>query len=135
MFLLCSLFPANAEKKPTAQQNDNPQAKENVFANPEKMPQFPGGEKALKKFLDNNIKYPKDAMEMGISGKVVVMFTISVTGKVESPKVVRSVSPSCDKEALRVVNMFPDFEPGKLNGEPRAMNYIVPVFFHLNDSH
>jgi len=97
----------------------------------DKTPTFPGGELALKKYIDNNIKYPQIAAENGIHGKVYVSFIINKKGEVTNPEISRGVDPSLDKEALRVVNTFPRFKPGEKNGEKVDASYTVPVEFIL----
>lgn len=97
----------------------------------EEMPRFPGGEAEMIKFLAYNIKYPEAAKKGGKSGRVVVKFIVSKTGKVESPEIVRSVSPELDAEALRVVGELPDFIPGRSDGKAVACSYVLPVSFSL----
>ncbi|MBT3382729.1 MAG: TonB family protein [Prolixibacteraceae bacterium] len=100
-----------------------------VFYKVEEMPQFPGGEKALKKYIDYSIKYPEIALEKGIHGKVYVTFIIDKNGKVNDPKISRGVDPSLNKEALRVVNTLPKWKPGKQNGKIVNVSYTVPINF------
>jgi len=97
--------------------------------NPEVMPQFPGGEAALKKYIDNSKDYPKRALEKGIIGTVYVEFIISKSGKVKDAKIARGVDPDLNKEALRVVNTLPLWKPGRENGKPVDVTYTVPVEF------
>lgn len=100
-----------------------------VYNAAEAMPQFPGGMKALSQFLSENIKYPSDARKEGKSGTVIVRFTISKTGKVSDAKVMRGVCESLDAEAVRVINLLPDFTPGQISGKNVAVSYTVPVKF------
>ena len=93
----------------------------------EKKPTFPGGN--LLKWLAENTKFPEEALERGISGKVYVQFTISKTGSVTDVKVMRGVSPSLDNEALRVVKMMPKWEPAQQSGKTVPVRYMIPVFF------
>ena len=96
------------------------------------MPSFTGGEKALKKFLSNTVKYPIIAQENGIQGQVVVQFVVAKDGKIEEVEVLRSGGdPSLDKEAVRVVKAMPRWEPGKRRGKPIRVKYTVPVNFRL----
>lgn len=97
----------------------------------EVIPQFKGGEAEMMKFLAMNIRYPEAAMKSGKQGYVVVKFVVSKSGKVESPEIVRSVSPELDAEALRVVGMMPDFTPGTVDGKPVDCTYTLPVSFKL----
>ena len=96
------------------------------------MPQFPGGEAALVKFLKDHIKYPPEAVKNNIQGRVILQFVVEKTGKVGTVKVVRSVDESLDREAVRVVKLLPDFTPGSLE-DGRTVNvwYTLPVNFLL----
>jgi TonB family protein len=111
-------------------QNVRPIQKDEI-ENPEIMPQFPGGETALKKYIDNSIVYPKRALEKGIIGTVYVEFVISKSGKVRDAKIARGVDPDLNKEALRVVNSLPLWKPGRKNGKPVDVTYTVPVEFDI----
>jgi TonB family protein len=95
------------------------------------MPEFPGGETALKKFIEHSMKYPEIAKENGIQGTVYVKFTIDKTGKVVHPEIVKEVDPSLDKEALRVANTLPKWKPGKQRGKAVNVVYTIPVNFEL----
>ena len=94
-------------------------------------PSFPGGQKALMEYLAENVQYPKDMEDTCAQGRVVVSFVVERDGSITEPKVVRSVSQTLDKEALRVVNAMPKWNPGMLNGEPTRVKYSVPVTFRL----
>jgi protein TonB len=102
-----------------------------VFFIVEDMPEFPGGELALRKWIASNINYPTIAQENGIQGKVYVTFVVGKDGKVNNATVARGVDPSLDKEALRVVNMMPAWQPGKQRGKPVNVSYTVPINFVL----
>jgi len=102
-----------------------------VFYIVEEMPEFPGGEMALRKFLASAIKYPILAQENGIQGKVYVNFVVGKDGSVTNAKVIRSVDPALDKEALRVINSLPKWKPGLQRGEPVRVSYSVPIVFIL----
>jgi protein TonB len=95
------------------------------------MPEFPGGEAALRKYIANSIKYPVIAQENGIQGKVFVTFVVDKDGSITQAKVVRGVDPSLDKEALRVVNSLPKWVPGRQRGNPVKVSYTVPISFVL----
>ncbi len=101
----------------------------NLLLDKKEKPEYPGGEIALRSFLENNIKYPEFALEKGIHGKVYVSFVINKKGSVTDAKISRGVDPSLNKEALRVVNSLPLWKPGKQNGKPIDVNYTVPVIF------
>lgn len=102
-----------------------------VFFIVEDMPEFPGGELALRKFLANAIKYPVIAQENGIQGKVYVTFVVSKDGSIQNAVIARGVDPALDKEALRVVNAQPRWKPGKQRGKPVNVSYTVPINFVL----
>ena len=102
-----------------------------VFDVVEEMPQFPGGQAALLEYLSKNIKYPVVAEENGIQGKVIVTFVVERDGSISDVKVVKSVDPSLDKEASRVVKSMPKWQPGKQNGSAVRVKYTVPVQFKL----
>ncbi|MBR5673565.1 MAG: energy transducer TonB [Muribaculaceae bacterium] len=107
------------------------EAVEQVFQSVEQMPQFPGGEAALMKFLQSHINYPPMAAENGVQGRVVVQFVVDKTGKIGEVKVVRTVDKDLDKEAVRVCKSLPKFTPGRQNGQPVAVWYTLPVTFKL----
>lgn len=102
-----------------------------VFMVVEQMPEFPGGDAALKTFIAKAIRYPADAQENGIQGKVFVNFVVDKDGSVTLAKVVRGVDPSIDKEALRVINSLPKWVPGKQGGHPVRVSFTVPISFVL----
>jgi len=104
---------------------------EKVFTSVEQMPQFPGGEAALMKYLQSHINYPPMAAENNVQGRVVVQFVVDKTGKVGEVKVVRSVDKDLDKEAVRVCKSLPKFTPGRQNGQAVSVWYTLPVTFKL----
>jgi len=97
----------------------------------EQLPQYPGGDKAMREFIIKNLRYPTVAQENGIEGKVYVRFIVSKTGEVTSVEVIKSVHPLCDKEAIRVIQLMPKWIPGKNNGNPVSVIYSMPVVFKL----
>ena len=103
----------------------------------EKMPQFPGGTGKLFEFLSKNVKYPAEAENNDVQGRVIVTFVVEKDGEISNAKVVKSVHPTLDAEALRVVNSMPSWTPGMQNGEAVRVKYTVPVTFRLQgkDSH
>ena len=108
-----------------------PEVENKVFDVVEQMPSFPGGEGALMKYLSENIKYPVVAQENGVQGRVVVSFVVEKDGSITDVKVARSVDPSLDREATRVVKSMPHWIPGKQNGSAVRVKYNVPVSFRL----
>ena len=113
----------------TAEEEEAEEAE--VFFIVEDMPEFPGGDLALRKYIANAIKYPVIAQENGIQGKVYVTFVVGKDGKVTGARIARGVDPSLDKEALRVVNSLPTWKPGKQRGKPVNVSYTVPINFVL----
>lgn len=106
-------------------------ADDEIFAVVEEMPSFPGGDAALMSYISKNIKYPSIATENGIQGRVICTFVINRDGKVTNAEVIRSVDPSLDKEALRVINNMPAWKPGKQRGKPVRVKYTLPIVFRL----
>ncbi|MDR1632436.1 MAG: TonB family protein [Dysgonamonadaceae bacterium] len=108
--------------------------KEQIFEHVEQMPQFHGGDAELMKWLRDNINYPTIAAEQGIQGKVTLRFVVRPDGSVDDVQVVRSLEPSCDKEAVRAVKKMPRWIPGRQNGNPVSVYYSLPVTFRLQNS-
>lgn len=106
-------------------------AKEEVFMVAEQMPEFPGGMKELLKFLQDNLKYPENAMKNNVQGRVIVQFVVEKDGTPTEFKVLRSVDPDLDAEALRVLQTMPKWKPGMQRGEVVRVKYTVPVSFKL----
>ena len=106
-------------------------AKEEVFMVAEQMPEFPGGMKKLLKFLQDNLKYPESAMKNNVQGRVIVQFVIEKDGTPTEFKVLRSVDPDLDAEALRVMKAMPKWKPGMQKGQVVRVKFTVPVSFKL----
>ena len=104
---------------------------EEIFKVVEQMPEYPGGMEELMKFLQRNVKYPKEAQEQGKQGRVIVQFVVEKDGSITDAKILKSVDPQLDAEALRVVNAMPDWTPGKQKGEPVRTRFTLPVTFRL----
>lgn len=115
--------PVKAEPKPEVENK--------VFDVVEVMPSFPGGPAALMKYLSESIKYPVVAQENGVQGRVVISFVVEKDGSITDVKVAKSVDPSLDREAQRVVKAMPHWIPGKQNGSAVRVKYNVPVAFRL----
>lgn len=109
-----------------------PVNKNSVYDVVEQMPSFPGGISGLRTYLNQNIRYPAEAQENCVQGRVVVSFVVGKDGHISDVTVLRSVDPSLDKEAIRVVRNMPRWTPGKQGGEPVRVRYNVPVSFRLN---
>jgi protein TonB len=112
-------------------QEEEEEEEAQVFFIVEDMPEFPGGEMALRTYIANQIKYPVIAQENGIQGKVYVTFVVGKDGSVSNASIARGVDPSLDKEALRVIGTLPKWKPGKQRGKPVNVSYTVPINFQL----
>ena len=115
-----------AQPEPPKHEEEN-----KVFDVVEQMPSFPGGQAALMQWLNSNMKYPTIAAENGVQGRVIVQFVVEKDGSVTDVHVAKSVDPSLDKEASRVVKAMPKWIPGKQNGSAVCVKYTVPVTFKL----
>lgn len=102
-----------------------------VFTVVESMPEFPGGQAALMKYLSSNIRYPQDAREMGIEGKVYLSFVVDKEGYVKNVEIRRGVYTSMDMEAVRVVKAMPRWKPGTQDGKPVNVLFNLPINFKL----
>lgn len=117
---------------PVEIKHDEEPDEEVVFVVVETMPEFPGGQQALFKYLSDNVKYPVIAQENGIQGRVICQFVVNKDGAIVEVEVVRSGGdPSLDKEAVRVIKSMPKWKPGKQRGKPVRVKYTVPVNFRL----
>ena len=107
---------------------------EEVFQVVENMPEFPGGNTELMKFLAKNIKYPAEAQQKGEQGRVMVQFVVGKDGKLSDIKIMRSISPTLDAEAIRVIKAMPTWKPGTQRGQAVAVKYTIPISFRLQGS-
>lgn len=105
---------------------------EEFFMVVENMPEFPGGDAGLMKYIQKNVKYPPIAKEYNITGKVYVSFIVDKSGSVTDVKIVRGVDKSLDAEALRVVKSLPKYKPGKQRGKAVRVMFTIPINFTLN---
>jgi len=96
------------------------------------MPEFPGGEQAMYKFILDNLRYPAGAKEKGITGKVMVSFIVEKDGKVQHVEVPNPGDSLLDAEAIRVVSLLPDFKPGKTLEKPVRVKMTLPIVFELS---
>jgi protein TonB len=103
-----------------------------VFTIVEEMPMFPGGDDSLRKYIAKSVKYPEVARENGIQGRVWIQFVVNGKGKVEQVKVARGVDPILDKEATRIIESLPSWQPGRQRGKPVKVSFTVPINFKLN---
>lgn len=102
------------------------------FTTVEQMPQFKGGDTELMKFIGNNLKYPIEAQEAGIQGKVTVRFIVDENGNVTNPQIIRGIDPACDREALRIIKLMPQWVAGKQNGQNVPVEFTLPILFRLS---
>lgn len=130
-------------KAPTVEANKAAQEKLNdavieigssdgTFVVVEVQPEFPGGNVAMMNFIAENIRYPKEAHEKGIQGRVITNFIVRKDGSIDSVQIVRGVDPLLDAEAIRVLESMPTWKPGKQRGQPISVRYTLPVIFRLN---
>ncbi len=103
----------------------------NVYDVVEQMPRFPGGQGRILEFIEKNLRYPKELEETCVQGRVIIAFVVERSGKLSNIRVVKSVHPALDKEALRVVKLMPRWIPGRQNGITVRVKYIIPVTFQL----
>ena len=106
---------------------ENPSDTITIFPFAEKMPEFPGGPMAMKKYLKQHFQYPPEALDLCLMGKVFVEFTILKNGKIQDVEVVRGVYPAVDNEAVRVVSSMPAWIPGEHYGKKVNVRYILPI--------
>ena len=126
---------SSEKQEEISEKQESRAAEGEVFMVVEEMPEFPGGMGECMKWLGQNIKYPADAKEKGVQGRVIVQFVVEKDGTIVNAKVVRGVDPDLDAEALRVVNQSPKWKPGKQKGEAVRVKYTLPIMFRLgNDS-
>jgi protein TonB len=95
------------------------------------MPEFPGGEEELLRYLAQNIQYPKRAVDGNTEGRVLLGFVVNKEGEIDDVKVIRSIGDGCDEEAVRVIHKMPKWKPGKNNGRLVNVFYNLPVTFQL----
>ncbi|MCR5191779.1 MAG: energy transducer TonB [Bacteroidales bacterium] len=107
------------------------EVEEEIFVFVEDFPEFPNGEENMYKYLGSNIKYPKDALENGIQGTVVVKFVVEKDGTISNVKAIRKIGGGCDEEAVRVVKRMPRWKPGKQRGKPVRTEFTLPIQFKL----
>ena len=104
----------------------------NVYNTSEVMPKYPGGIQAMMRFIGENVRYPQEAIDNGIQGRVLVSFVVEKDGSVSDVKVLKGIGSGCDEEAIRVVEAMPKWEPGKDKGKTVRVKYDLPISFKLN---
>ena len=124
-------IPKQEIKEASPTKNSKISKSDKVYDVVEQMPSFPGGNGALLEYLATHVKYPVVAQKNGAQGRVIVSFVVECDGSIADVRVERSVDPSLDREAIRVVSSMPRWSPGKLNGYIVRVKYSVPVAFKL----
>lgn len=112
-----------------SEENEFEIVEDEIFAIVESMPEFSGGNKALKEFIRLNLQYPEEALKNHVSGKVILQFTVNTNGSISDVKVLRSVGFGCDEEAIRLIESMPAWIPGKQRGIPVKCVLTLPVQF------
>ena len=125
--VLAILFTVNT----TAVAQNKKAANDKVYEKAEVMPEFPGGEQAMMDFVAKNVKYPKEAMEKEISGRVLVSFVVEKDGSINETEVVKGIGGGCDEEAVRVVKAMPKWKPGKEKGKAVRVSFMLPIVIKL----
>ena len=121
-----------SQKAPQHNTTSEPQNTEEVFMVVENMPEFPGGLNACLKFLADHVAYPKEAAEKKIQGRVIVQFVVMKDGSIANARVIRSVDPLLDAEALRVIGLMPKWKPGTQRGQAVNVKFTMPITFRLD---
>jgi TonB family protein len=104
-----------------------------VFVVVDDPPQYPGGDEARMKYMQQSIKYPEEARKKGVQGTVFVSFVVEVDGQVSNAKILRGIGAGCDEEALRVIKEMPKWIPGKQNEKPVRVVFNIPIKFALGE--
>lgn len=104
-----------------------------TFPTVEKKPEFPGGIDSMRQFIHSNLIYPKDALEMGVEGLVILQFVVTKKGEIENLKITRSTFPSLDEEAIRIVRLMPKWYPGKQDGKDVNVYCTMPISFKIEN--
>jgi protein TonB len=125
LMALFGLTTVSAQKTVVAQKNQK------VFDVVEQMPEYPGGIQALFEYLSQNVKYPSDAENQKVEGRVIATFIVETDGTINNVEVVKPVFPSLDAEAIRVLSGMPKWTPGKQSGKEVRVKYTVPINFNL----
>ena len=125
LMAIFGLTTVSAQKTVVAQKNQQ------VFDVVEQMPEYPGGPSALIEYLSQNVKYPEDAKQQKIEGRVLATFVVETDGSVSNVEVVKPAFPSLDAEAVRLLSAMPKWTPGKQNGKVVRVKFTVPISFNL----
>ncbi len=112
-------------------EKDGKREKDDVYVTAEKMPQYPGGEMELRKFIATNLNYPEEARVQKAEGVVIVRFVVNTKGNIEDVRILQKVHPAIDTEVLRIVSKLERFTPGSQGGKLVSVYYTLPVTFAL----
>jgi len=115
------------------ERGENDAAEEELIMIVEKTPEYPGGDEARLKFIQDNFVYPEEAKEKQIEGTVYVGFTVEKDGSISDIKVLRGIGGGCDEEAVRIISMMPNWKPAQQRGKEVRVIYSMPIRFKLND--
>ena len=126
--------PDQAELQGQGLQQPPPVKNEEIFVIVENQPEFPGGNGAMMKFIGESIRYPVEAQQKGIQGRVICNFVVMKDGSISDLQIVRGVDPLLDAEALRVLGLMPDWKPGKQRGQNVNVRFTLPIVFSLNNT-
>lgn len=132
--------PMPVEEQPVATEKSETAAPDNSMDDDKKptktqMPSFPGGQKAMMQYLAENVKYPENARKNGKSGRVIVQFIVEKDGSITETKVIKSIDPELDAEALRIVNGMPKWTPAIQDGKTVRVKFFMPIVFSDGESH
>jgi periplasmic protein TonB len=105
---------------------------DSIYEKVDSMPEFPGGQAEMYKFLADNIKYPNDCIEKGIQGKVYVKYVVMKDGSIHNIEIIKSAHKLLDEEAIRVVKSMPNWSPGTIQGTPVNVYYMLPISYSLS---
>ena len=133
VFKLTDNQPEQPVKKSDVGKSDMKPDKNGVYQIVEEMPEFPGGVEAMMKYVGENVKYPEEAKDKEIQGRVFVSFIVEKDGSVSNVEVKRGIGGGCDEEAVRVIKAMPKWKPGKQEGKPVRVSYMMPLNFKLED--
>lgn len=123
--------PAPTNSSPAISSSRKEPEPDHIYEYTEEIPEFPGGQAAMMKWLSKNINYPPIGAENNIQGRVMVSFVVEPNGSISNVKIVRGIDPNLDKEAMRVVSIMPKWKPGMQKGEPVRARCTLPVQFRL----
>ena len=115
------------------QKEASPIIEEKIFQICELMPEYPGGEEKLYKFIQSHLIYPDSAFHNKVEGRVMISFIVNTDGHLSDIKILKGVSPDINKEALRLIGLLDKFKPGMQQGKPVAVYFVIPIMFTLTD--